>query len=142
MIIDANQWGDFRKKAARMTPVHEWLNKGKGRLLYSNYGKFKKEIGYEQREYLQSFKEKGRAKFISEQNVKTAVNKIKHKVHKIKHEPKSNDIHILGLALAGKARLLCSKDEALRQDFKNIIKGKIYQNHKHKKLLDENPCPA
>ncbi|MBN1294290.1 MAG: hypothetical protein JXB48_20815, partial [Candidatus Latescibacteria bacterium] len=55
----------------------------------------------------------------------------------------SNDLHILALARVSGARLLCSFDTDLHQDFTNsrIIKkpkGKIYQNRSHLKILNEN----
>lgn len=53
---------------------------------------------------------------------------------------KSDDPHIIALAQVSGARLLCSRDKALHQDFlaKELIdkpRGRIYQNSKHAKLL-------
>lgn len=53
---------------------------------------------------------------------------------------KSNDQHILALAIASGSRLLFSHDKPLHDDFlnQNIVpspKGKIYQNKNHRKLL-------
>ena len=137
MIIDTNQWGDFIKETTDMRPIHKWLKKGNGRLLYSDYGNFKNEIKPKQRIRLQELKERGGAKFIAKEDVKTAVAQIKNK-----HKLKSNDISILALAVAGHARLLCSHDQALCRDFKSIIKGKIYKRQKHTKLLNKNACPG
>ena len=52
----------------------------------------------------------------------------------------SNDPHILALARISGARLLCSRDQALHQDFGNraIInrpRGFVYQDAKHKHLI-------
>jgi len=52
----------------------------------------------------------------------------------------SNDIHILALARVGNVRLLCSNDQALRNDFKNKAlldkpRGKVYSDPSHKLLL-------
>ena len=53
---------------------------------------------------------------------------------------KSNDTHVIALALVSRARLLCSADQDLHVDFKNhfIIskpRGRIYQNASHTNLL-------
>lgn len=53
---------------------------------------------------------------------------------------KSDDPHVLAIARISGARLLCSRDQALHQDFGNpqIInkpRGKIYQCASHAKLL-------
>ena len=52
----------------------------------------------------------------------------------------SDDPHILALARVSGARLLCSRDQALHQDFGNrkIInqpRGNVYQNATHKALI-------
>jgi hypothetical protein len=52
----------------------------------------------------------------------------------------SNDEHIIALALVSKARLLCSRDNALAGDFTNKAlidkpRGKVYKYATHKKLL-------
>lgn len=53
--------------------------------------------------------------------------------------PKSDDPHILALALVSGVRLLCSRDTALHADFKNprILRpaGSVYQNRRHRHLL-------
>jgi predicted nucleic acid-binding protein len=59
----------------------------------------------------------------------------------------SNDYHIIALARVSGARLLCSDDVKLGEDFKNKKwidkpRGKIYKNATHKKLLKKrcNKC--
>lgn len=52
----------------------------------------------------------------------------------------SNDAHIIALARVSGARLLCSLDQALHQDFTNPRllnrpRGKVFQGVAHKKLL-------
>ena len=55
------------------------------------------------------------------------------------HICKSDDEHIIALARISGARVLCSKDQALHADFKNLTliapKGAVYQKAAHKKLL-------
>lgn len=54
---------------------------------------------------------------------------------------KSNDEHIISLAIVSGARLLCTKDKDLHSDFKNkkLIdkpRGRIYQHTGHNRTLD------
>jgi predicted nucleic acid-binding protein len=56
---------------------------------------------------------------------------------------KSDDAHVLALARASGARVLCTHDEDLQADFKNLEivprpKGKIYKNQDHARLLGHN----
>ena len=55
----------------------------------------------------------------------------------------SNDDHVLALARVSGARILCSKDRALRADFKNRAilngpRGKLYSKGSHKAVLTHN----
>jgi hypothetical protein len=73
----------------------------------------------------------GFAKRVSDQ-------KIQAEIKKLQASCTSNDDHIVGLAQACGARLLCSNDQALQGDFKELLnkpKGKIYKNQSHKHLL-------
>ena len=60
---------------------------------------------------------------------------------------KSNDKHVIALARVSGARILCSGDKSLHEDFGNpeLInhpRGRIYQNCTHKHLLaHEGGCP-
>ncbi len=52
----------------------------------------------------------------------------------------SDDQHIVALARIGKARLLCSNDDALTTDFRNPVliskpRGKVYKRREHANLL-------
>jgi predicted nucleic acid-binding protein len=56
---------------------------------------------------------------------------------------RSNDPHVIALARASGARILCTNDQDLESDFKNLAlvprpKGKIYKNASHERLLGHN----
>lgn len=58
---------------------------------------------------------------------------------------KSNDVHVIALAVVSGARLLFSRDTDLHTDFKNKRllsgkKGRIYQTAAHKHVLIEGRC--
>jgi hypothetical protein len=60
----------------------------------------------------------------------------------------SNDTHVIALAMLGGGRILCANDGDLRNDFRNIIHGDIYDTSapgdvtpRHYRLL-RRPCPS
>lgn len=58
---------------------------------------------------------------------------------------KSNDCHVIALARLSGARVLCSADQTLHADFKNLMlvpspKGKIYQKAGHAGVLGHTPA--
>ena len=62
----------------------------------------------------------------------------------IESQCRSDDAHIVALARIARARLLCSEDVLLHEDFTNPIlltkpRGKIYRNDSHHDLL-RNAC--
>ena len=59
----------------------------------------------------------------------------------------SNDTHVIALAMLGGGRILCANDRSLRNDFRNIVHGDIYDTSapgdvtpRHYRLL-RRPCP-
>ena len=139
MILDANMFGAFLQKTEDMKPIHEWLNQKNGRLLYSNYEKIRKEVDSNKRmkEFLLLRRRRSSiVKLIEKDDVQRSIEEIKGR-----HELKSDDIHVLGLAKASGTKLLCSQDKKLHKDFKKVVNGSIYQNKGHKSLLTYDACP-
>ena len=54
---------------------------------------------------------------------------------------KSNDEHLIALALVGGAKLLFSGDKDLHHDFKEIVGGDVYKTKDHVHLLRKHTCP-
>lgn len=54
---------------------------------------------------------------------------------------KSNDPHLLALAIASRVRVLVSRDTNLGEDFKRLTSGSIYKNASHQRLLTRDLCP-
>ncbi len=152
MLLGASQWGNFLSKKPDMLPVHNWINNQNGQIITSNHP----EIQAEQEPLIKKWqRERRRAGsansansilWIPKQRVEDAQNQELPKIlqqNKIKRL-KSNDPHILALALASGAKLLATKDKPLIKDFKKIIGGKIYNKQKKRseteKLL-KNACP-
>lgn len=140
IIVDANRLGVFLREPPDedMQPVHNWLNKG-GKLIYSTGGRFAKEIRGNQRQRLEDYYTAGKARLIPEVKVNETLRHVQKKLLK------SDDEHVIALALAAQVDLLCTDDRNLMQDFKNkqIMgrQGQIYTKSSHKRLLRPDRCP-
>ncbi len=149
-IIDANVLGDvFGPKPTQAGKEFlDWITdpKGSGRLICG--GELQKELmgsseGF--REWARVALNTGKMKNINEGKVRTKMAQIR------KGSIRSNDPHILALALASGARLLYSNDTDLRADFQNkkLIDpvGSLYSTLTRKKdrrkLLEKKGlCPS
>ena len=57
---------------------------------------------------------------------------------------RSNDPHILALAIVANVKVLVSKDRTLIDDFTNreiVVRGRVYQRAEHAHLLTSARCP-
>ncbi|NQT11458.1 MAG: hypothetical protein HQ582_01835 [Planctomycetes bacterium] len=142
MIIDA----DVAARAFALpreddfAPVWEWIENGNGKLVFGSHGKLGSELrklGKVKRRLLEMWRA-GQAL-----QVKAArIDQEEKAVAKL-GECKSNDIHVVALARASGARVLCTHDHKLETDFKNPTlvsnpRGKIYKTADHRELLGHN----
>lgn len=142
IIIDVNIVKDILTGTALcFSNIHDSLTSSKrpSRVIMNIGGRLR-------REYLRvdsisrllvQLKAAGRARFVPDNDV----DKIETELKK-NPSIKSNDHHIIALALASKARILCTAEKhTLIEDFTNpkILnpRGKIYKNKTHNKLLRE-----
>ena len=137
-ILDASCFGEFfDPKNTDMKPLREWLNKKNGKLAYSPTEKLKKEC-----EGNQNFKELLAARRRAGKAKTPDANEVHKKTKKLERKVKSNDAHIIALAMVSGAKLLVTHDVALMTDFKRLIKdGRIYRKKSHKHLLTPDTCP-
>ena len=56
---------------------------------------------------------------------------------------RSNDPHIIALAIIANVKVLVSNDRRLHEDFKNrnLVGGSVYQTKSHSRLLRKDTCP-
>lgn len=143
IIIDKNKHGQFLQEPPTedMQPVFDWIKRRGGKLVYTTGGKFSEEFSGRTKQRLDDYANVGRAKLIPYQEVKEKLNNLERNLLK------SDDSHIIALALAAKVNLLYTEDRNLIDDFKNPLimgtgnKGKIYSSAKNKKLLTRDTCP-
>lgn len=117
-------------------PILVALNDGTVKLIVG--GELKKEyqkVGTAWR-FLLKLDQAGRAHMVDDAEVEAETTRVAAEI-----KLKSDDPHVIALALVSGARILCSHDEALHQDFKNVDilrpKGKVYQCAAHAKLLKQ-----
>lgn len=141
LILDANCMDFFLQDPVHedMEPIERWLKTRNGKLVYSNHPQIEREMSHKMKERLVVYRQKGQAKFYSASDVKREENELSGL--------KSDDSHIIALAIVAQARLLASHDTDLHTDYKNIprekmpVRGKVYQNKRHARLLTRDTCP-
>ncbi len=141
VIIDTNTFSRFRNPADEdLEPVRQWLRNRNGKIVYSNIGKYKQEwekggMGPLTRELIR----RGQLKDVSKDA------EVAEKERELKGEIKSDDAHIIALAIVAEVRVLVSYaegDKALFDDFKDkkFVGGKIYTRRSHDHLLKSDLC--
>jgi len=94
------------------------------------------------REYFRSAKVRQAVKILDQAGRAKAVSDaaVDEKTTEVKPKCVSDDPHVIALAIVFGARLLCSRDQALHQDFGNpqwinSPRGYVYQNASHEHLI-------
>lgn len=122
-----------------MQPVRDWVESG-GVIVYYSKGKFNEEY-----QALPKIKELF-AKYSRSGNLVDAdAAKVSQANHYLDDKKlKSNDQHILEVAIAENVEVLVTQDQDLIDDFKNkqimCRRGKIYKNRTHQKMLSKKLC--
>ena len=140
IIVDTNKLGGFLGEPSdpESEPIHQWLDRGWGRIVYSTRGKFQTELQPTAQRKLLTYAQRGDARLIPN---------ISEEVQALQKQGgfKSDDPHIIALARTSGARLLYTADRALIADFKNSAlirpRGKVYSGARNKRLLTQRACP-
>ena len=139
IILDANMLSRFKKRADEdIKPVWDWVYNRNGKIAYSTTEKFKEEWtrggGDNVLKELQTIK---KLKPVSAQDVQEKQNELEGQI-------RSNDPHIIALAIVANVRVLVSEDRTLIDDFTNrdlVARGRVYQRAEHAHLLTNARCP-
>ena len=147
VILDTNTFSRFRDpNDENMEPVREWLRRKNGKIVYSNTEKFKKEWRKGGMEHW--IKERIRAS-----QFRLVTEGVQEKENELKGKIKSDDEHIIALALVTGVKVLVSYSESkkgqkgdadLFDDFRdsNLIGGKVYTRKSHaRRMLTKDTCP-
>ncbi|MCY4116492.1 MAG: hypothetical protein OXF55_06300 [Caldilineaceae bacterium] len=135
IILDANLFGNFDDPHNEdMRPVHRWLSKQNGKIVYSDTSKFRDEWMKGGNVLLERLRQDGSLRLVPRADVEQIERSLEGTIQ-------SDDEHIVALALVADVRVLVSNDKALHQDFKCIVRGKVYQTKSHAHLLRRDTCP-
>lgn len=135
IIVDANKFGEFLDpKNDDMEPIRQWMQRS-GKIAYSPTARLRQEVdNYPRfRELLNTYRRRGRVKLFDAAQVS--------EVEQDLEELRSDDSHVIALALVSEVKLLVSGDKNLHVDFKQFARGSIYQSKEHKHLLKRDLCP-
>lgn len=117
-IVDTNVLSTLRDDddTSQWDRLSAWIRRGDGLIVFTDAGRFAEEINkveWIRNRYVQ-WEKNGRLIKISHDKVREAQQMVDHRTIK------SDDLHVLGLALAGKVVVLHSNDKKLCHDFKNL----------------------
>ena len=144
IIIDADQCDKLANPNAEghaeLQPVKKWIGGG-GIILFSRTSKFQNEfndcsVAYQK--LWKAYEQSGRVKQVNSC-------KVQAKTARLEGTLKSNDEHIIALALVSGAKALVSGDGNLHEDFKNKKNGpggKVYPLPESPKQGDPYPEPT
>ena len=143
IIVDADRMSIFLAdpEHSDAAPIHTWLRRGRGKLVYSTGDKFRCELrGRATKERLAALVQAGQARFLPPSSVEEQERQLK-----AEGVCRSNDRHVLALARASGTRLLFTGDAALQTDFKDrkILanpRGRIYSGARNRQLLNSTIC--
>ena len=142
VIVDTDVLDMFISGEDKFKPIWDWLNSGRGKIVYTDTEKFKKEWELGQRTKKGSFwvdlRRTNKLKLVLAEKVSNKQLEIESENY---GKTNSNDPHIIALALVSHTKLLTTEDNRLIKDFKHIVKGKIYREEKHNHLLTKDTCP-
>ena len=129
IILDASCFGDYRDRSnPDLRPVRQWIRRG-GKLAFSPVGKFLRE----RPPGLVTLQQAGRVRLIPAAEVRDRLASLKNL--------RSNDAHVVALALTAGIHVLVTRDRELEADFKHVVRGKIYKTKNHRHLLRRDLCP-
>lgn len=148
VIVDTNTFHKFKKRNNEdMEPVWTWLEKRGGKIAYSDTEKLEEEWN---RAGMQDLREQliqaGKLKRVPPQDVQKKADELKGKI-------KSDDEHIIALALVTGVKVLISYsdyesgqkgDSDLFDDFRdrNLVGGRVYTKKSHaRRMLTKDTCP-
>ena len=135
-ILDANTFHKFKDPSDEdMKPVWKWLESKNGKIVYANTKKFEQE-------WYRGGMDHVRDQLMRSGQLKLVSQDIQEKKSELNDTIRSDDPHIIALAVIGEVKVLISEDRKLIQDFKeHVSQGKVDKTKGHKHLLTKDTCP-
>lgn len=139
LILDANEAARFVDEASTtFKAVYKWMSLSDGRLAIGGLNERElRQVGSVVK-LLKSWSARGKLRHFSESAVEAV-----EKKQVAGMVLKSNDSHIIALAIVSGARIICSKDKALVDDFAQLAPaGKVYRGPKDSGVLKHHKACA
>ena len=135
VIIDVNVLREFVFSDTVYQPIHDALKDSKAKLAIGGYLIDEYQRSGKLWSYIVELERQGRVRSVNDREVRKQTDIIR-----TKSDCRSDDHHIIALAIVGNVRLLCTDDKELIRDFKNSMvlsrpRGKIYRNASHSPLI-------
>ena len=111
LIIDADMIGKLHSGEMRI--LLKWIERGEGTIIYSDHAKYSNEMKGKASDLFAEYRRNGSADLIRSKQVENEESTIDGSMLK------SNDSHIVALARASGATVLCTGDNRLKRDFLN-----------------------
>ena len=152
-ILDRNKFGDFREPTEEGRLFREWVEEGGGRIIYlvnDRPTRLPTEIAEDMQRLSKEYdKNPNVERLLNQYRLSGRTRRVKlsevAKWHPETAAAKSNDRHILAMALASGARLLYTKDKRLARDFRdaaiiNNPRGVVYSRISDSGNLRSDVC--
>ena len=112
-IIDANMLGELRSDS--IGAIRKWIERQDGTLVYPDSGQYHEELAKSPQAlgWFERRRQQGSATLIRRDEMTVADRRLGNP------RLRSNDRHVIVLALASDALVLCTNDGSLKEDFKN-----------------------
>ena len=157
-LLDASAFRHARETKERTAghQLRNWITRGDGVVVYSNSPAYAVELDKSPavKALLVDFRQRGRAIRIDPELVQAEEQHVPHRPPR-----RSDDPHVLALALAGEATVLFSSDAALRDDFCGLLPRvgqqerssfplkvnqpqDITEADRRRKFLERRKCPS
>ena len=116
-IIDASAFGAVLDPRAG-TEFRSWIDRGHGRVVYSNHGDYWEELAKSRRmlRLIADYRRADRARLVNADSVQVAEASLRNATTR----SGAKDKPVLALAKASDALVLCSRDDGLKNDFRNV----------------------
>ncbi len=146
-IIDASMFGNLDNDSCK--PIRKWIERRDGMLIYPSSGQYREELIKSPKvlRWFQALRQQGSAEVIRDKDLNDAKRSL------IDHRLLSNDRHVIALALASGALVLCTHDQNLKTDFLNRdLLPRVGDNNRavdpegsksavQKRFVDRRQCP-
>ena len=135
LVLDTNLYSAYTDPKATLRPVREWVENRKGKLVYSTYDKLGTELkdNRKMQRQIRDYMRRSMAILIQESDVKPKIEHFK-KLERAR-QIKSDDPHVLGLAVFAKVCVVATRDQYLKEDLRAHSRAKVYKTQAHKHLL-------